>query len=229
MRESLRKVVENAPGLKTRYEKAVRATVEGLVLSGIAMSYAGISRPASGLEHYFSHLWEMMALDRGTPYELHGIQVGVGTLIVLRLYDRIRHMTPDRKTAEEFMGKFSNEKWEAMIRRIFGKAAETVIAQEHAQFHKNDPQRHAQRLNNIISGWGEIQRFIAEELPDTEAIAALMRDLGMPMTPADIGVSDQDTQDAFIASRDIRDKYLTSSLLWDMGVLYGMRAMEEQD
>ena len=229
MRESLRKVVGNAPGLKTRDEKAVRATVEGLVLSGIAMSYAGISRPASGLEHYFSHLWEMMALDRGTPYELHGIQVGVGTLIVLRLYDRIRHMTPDRETAEKFMAAFDNGEWEAMIRRIFGKAAETVIAQEHAQFHKNDPARHAQRLNNIISGWGEIQRFIAEELPDTEAIAALMRDLGMPMVPADIGISDQDTQDAFIASRDIRDKYLTSSMLWDMGLLYGMKAMEERE
>ena len=51
----------------------------------------------------------------------------------------------------------------------------------------------------------------------------------MPMLPADIDISRQDTEDAFIASRDIRDKYLTSSLLWDMGVLYGMRAMEEQD
>ena len=228
MRESLRKIVENARGLKTREEKAVQATVEGLVLSGIAMSYAGISRPASGLEHYFSHLWEMMALDRGTPYELHGIQVGVGTLIVLRLYDRIRRMTPDRATAEAFMQSFSNEEWEKMIRRIFGKAAETVIRQEHEKDHKNDPARHARRLENILNGWPQILRIIDEELPDARDIAALMRDLGMPMVPADIGISAQDTQDAFIASRDIRDKYLTSSLLWDMGVLYGMRAMEEE-
>ena len=226
MRESLRKIVENAPGLKNRDAKAVQATVEGLVLSGIAMSYAGISRPASGLEHYFSHLWEMMALDRGTPYELHGIQVGVGTLIVLRLYDEIRKMTPDRQLAQDFIDHFSNEEWEAMIRRVFGKAAETVIQQEHAQFHKNDPARHARRLDNIISGWQEIRRFIAEELPETETIAALMRDLGMPMTHADIGISRQDTQDAFIASRDIRDKYLTSSMLWDMGVLYSMQVPE---
>ena len=224
MRESLRKVVENAPGLKNRDEKAVQATVEGLVLSGIAMSYAGISRPASGLEHYFSHLWEMMCLDRGKPYELHGIQVGVGTLLTLRLYDKIRNMTPDRKTAEAFMAGFSNDEWEAMIRRVFGKAAEAVIRQEHETFHKNDPARHARRLDNIIDGWSEIQRFIAEELPETETIAGLMRDLGMPMEPADIGISRQDTEDAFIASRDIRDKYLTSSMLWDMGLLYRMKA-----
>ena len=226
MRESLRRIVESAPGLKNRDEKAVRATVEGLVLSGIAMSYAGISRPASGLEHYFSHLWEMMALDRGTPYELHGIQVGVGTLIVLKLYDEIRKLTPDRQVAEDFINSFSNEEWEAMIRRIFGKAAETVIHQEHTVFHKNDKARHAVRLDNIMNGWDEIQRFIAEELPETETIAAMMENLGMPMTPADIGISREDTENAFIGSRDIRDKYLSSSMLWDLGLLYTTKVPE---
>lgn len=226
MRESLRRIVESASGLKNRDEKAVRATVEGLVLSGIAMSYAGISRPASGLEHYFSHLWEMMALDRGTPYELHGIQVGVGTLITLKLYDQIRKMTPDRRTAQDFIDHFSNEEWEAMIRRIFGKAAETVIRQEHEVFHKNDKARHAARLDKIINGWSEIQRFIAEEIPETETIAAMMRDLGMPMVPADIDISREDTENAFIGSRDIRDKYLSSSLLWDMGLLYTTKVPE---
>ena len=226
MRESLRRIVESAPGLKERDEKAVRATVEGLVLSGIAMSYAGISRPASGLEHYFSHLWEMMALDRGTPYELHGIQVGVGTLIVLKLYDEIRKLTPDRQVAEDFINSFSNEEWEAMIRRIFGKAAETVIQQEHTVFHKNDKARHALRLDRIMNGWDEIQRFIAEELPETETIAAMMENLGMPMVPADIGISREDTENAFIGSRDIRDKYLSSSMLWDLGLLYSTKVPE---
>jgi len=227
MRESLRKVVQNAPGLKTRDAAAVQATVEGLVLSGIAMSYAGISRPASGLEHYFSHLWEMMALDRGTPYELHGIQVGVGTLITLKLYDQIRTMRPDRAVAQAFMDSFTDEMWQAHIRRIFGSAAETVIRQEHEIFHKNDKARHARRLEKIISGWQDIQRFIEEELPDTQTIAGLMRDLGMPMVPADINISREDTENAFIGSRDIRDKYLSSSMLWDMGVLYTTRLPEE--
>ena len=46
-----------------------------------------------------------------------------------------------------------------------------------------------------------------------------MRACGMPMTPADLGVSLQDTLDALVGSRDLRDKYLTSSLLWDLGLL----------
>ena len=224
MRASLDKIVKAAPGLKHRDPAAVDATVEGLVLSGVAMSYAGVSRPASGLEHYFSHLWEMMALDRNTPYELHGIQVGVGTLLTLKVYDTIRTLRPDREKAESFMRNFDNAAWEAMIRRIFGKAAEAVIEQEHTKQHKNDAARHAARIEKILAHWDEILRIIDESLPSTEFIAGLMADLEMPMTPEDISVSRQDTIDAFQASRDIRDKYLTSSMLWDMGLLYEMEA-----
>lgn len=220
MRSSLQKIVANANGLKDRDPVAVQSTVEGLVLSGIAMSYAKISRPASGLEHYFSHVWEMMALDRGTPYELHGIQVGVGTYLTLRLYDRIRTLNPSRETAQAFMDSFDNAAWEAMIRRVFGKAAENIIRQEHEQQHNNDKTLHAKRLDRILAHWDEILRIIDEELPSTEEIAGFMRSLGMPMEPADIQISAQDTQDAFITSRDIRAKYLTSSMLWDLGLLY---------
>ena len=31
--------------------------------------------------------------------------------------------------------------------------------------------------------------------------------------------NEQDVRDAFLCSRDIRDKYLTSSMLWDIGLL----------
>ena len=220
MRASLKKMVDHAPGLSKRDPAAVQATLEGLILSGIAMSYAGISRPASGLEHYFSHLWEMMALERGRSFELHGIQVGVGTLKVLKLYDLIRTLRPDREKAEAFMRNFSNETWESEVRRILGRAGEAIILQEHTSFHNNDAQEHAERLEKIIAHWDDILRMIDEELPETAKIEALMRDLGMPMEPEDIGIDRQDTVDAFRASRDTRKKYLTSSMLWDMGELY---------
>lgn len=220
MRATLRKIRENAPGLRERDPQAVQATVEGLVLSGVAMSFAGFSRPASGLEHYFSHLWEMMALERGREFELHGIQVGVGTLKTLRLYERIRGMKPDRETALAFVRTFSEEKWESELRRILGSAGEAVIELERTKFHNNDPRAHAVRLERIIAHWDDILRIIDEELPPVEEIAGLMRSLDMAMEPEDIGIDRQDTVDAFRASRDTRKKYLTSSMLWDLGVLY---------
>jgi glycerol-1-phosphate dehydrogenase [NAD(P)+] len=226
VRTSLKKCISAADGLERREPAAIQSITEGLVLSGIAMSYAKFSRPASGLEHYFSHLWEMMALDRGKGFELHGIQVGVGTYLTLRLYDAIRLMVPSRLKAEAFIAGFDNSAWEEEMRGIFGKAADAIITDEHTKFHKNDPPRHAVRLHAILTNWNEIQTIISQELPATVTIRQLMNKMHMPMTPADLGISPEDTQAAFIGSRDIRDKYLTSSLLWDLGLLHEIHPLE---
>ena len=109
------------------------------------------------------------------------------------------------------------------MRAIFGKAAEIVISGEHESYQKNDPDRHKTRLNNILTHWGEIQDIIARELPPADEVAALMRGLQMPMVPADIGIRREDVYAAFIGSRDVRDKYMTSLLLWDLGLLHEMR------
>ena len=49
-----------------------------------------------------------------------------------------------------------------------------------------------------------------------------MTGCGMPMRPKDLGISDDDVRDALKASRDIRNKYLSSTMLWDLGLLYDM-------
>lgn len=225
VRTSLKKCVGAADGLVKRDAAAVEAVFEGLVLSGVAMSFAGVSRPASGLEHYFSHLWEMMALDRGESSALHGLQVGVGTLLTLELLKRLAEETPSRARAEAMINNFSQDAWEASMRRIFGKAADAVITMEQNVYHKNDPAKHVQRFNRIAQHWPEIQRIIKEQLPEVTAIRALMQRLGMPDTPDALGVSETDTKNAYLGSREIRDKYLTSSLLWDMGLLEAYAAV----
>jgi len=222
MRSALKRIIIHVSGLRERDPDAVQATVEGLVLSGIAMSYVGSSRPASGFEHYFSHLWEMMALERGLPFELHGIQVGVGTLQALRVFDRIRALRPDREKALAFVREFDQEKWNNELRRILGKTGETVIALERDIFHNNDAAEHAMRIERIVEHWDDILCFMDEELPATCEIERMMEAFGMAMTPEDIGFTHQDMMDAFHAARDTRKKYLTSSLLWDMGELYEM-------
>lgn len=217
MRAALKKIVRAADGITQRDPDAIQSIAEGLILAGIAMAYAEISRPASGLEHYFSHMWEMQALERGKPYDLHGIQVGIGTVLSMKLYRKIRTVKPDRALAEAHMKAFDRAQWEAQVRRIFGKTADEIIAIED-KTHKNDPARHAVRLNNLIDHWDEILKIIDEELPDYETLCNLMASTGMPMRPSEIGVSLDDTVDAFLGARDIRDKYLSCSFLWDLGL-----------
>ena len=71
--------------MKTQYEVIcpdfINVLANSLVLSGIAMDYAGSSRPVSGSEHLFSH-----ALDYySNKQNLHGIQVALGTVAMLKL------------------------------------------------------------------------------------------------------------------------------------------------
>lgn len=217
MRAALKKVMDASEGVAKRDPDAVQAIAEGLVIGGVAMAYAEISRPASGLEHYFSHMWEMMALERGLPYDLHGIQVGVGTVLCMKLYQKIREITPDRAKGEAHMKAFDRAQWEAQIRRIFGKTADEIIAIED-KTKKNDPARHAKRLDNLCNHWDEILKIMDEELPDYDWLYAKLAATGMPMKPSDIGVPMDDVVNAFVGARDIRDKYLSCSFLWDLGL-----------
>ncbi|MBQ2462692.1 MAG: iron-containing alcohol dehydrogenase, partial [Clostridia bacterium] len=84
---ALNQVTEQAQKLLQRDPEAVRSVMEGLVIAGMAMNYAGVSRPASGTEHYFSHIWDMRSLAfEDASSELHGIQAGLGTLYTLIAY-----------------------------------------------------------------------------------------------------------------------------------------------
>ncbi len=60
--------------------------MDALITSGYAMVIAGNSRPASGGEHHTSHWLEMDYVKKGLPVPLHGIKVGLGTLVCISLY-----------------------------------------------------------------------------------------------------------------------------------------------
>jgi len=76
-------IIDAAGSIKPGLEKSARIVTKALISSGVAMSIAGSSRPASGSEHKFSH-----ALDRIAPKPaLHGEQCGVGTIMMMYLHN----------------------------------------------------------------------------------------------------------------------------------------------
>ena len=215
---SLQKTAAAARGIVRREESAVQAVAEGLILSGVGIAFAGCSHPASGLEHYFSHCWEMMALERGRPCELHGIQVCVGMLLTLRLLEAMRGVRPDMARAEAAADRFDAAAWEANLRCVFPKAADDLLALE-ARAGKNERTARLRRARRIVERWDEILEVFDRTLPDRTEIEALLAEIGVPCTPREIGISADDVVDAFVCSRDIRDKYLLSSLIWDIGYM----------
>ena len=218
IRCAVRRCVENAEGLLRREEAAVQAVFEGLVIGGVAMNYAGLSRPASGAEHYISHVLDMRGAEFGTPVELHGIQCAVGTRIAVQLYEKIKTLTPDRKKALESVGKFDYSNWSAELRHLLGKGAESMIALE-AKEGKYDTEAHEKRLEIILQNWDVLLKIMDEELPAFVQLEKLLDKMEMPKTLGEIGTEDEMLDVIFRATKDIRDKYVLSRLAWDLGIL----------
>lgn len=223
IRGAVKKCAEQAGGLLSREEEAVRAVFEGLIIGGVAMSYAGVSRPASGVEHYFSHVWDMRALEFGTHMELHGLQCAVGTLTAVRLYEKIRKMTPDREKALAYVRAFDYRKWKEMLQAFLGKSSDAMIALEEKE-HKYDKALHEKRLETIIEKWDEILAIIDEELPPADQIEAILARIEAPKSMEELGIQDTSLRTTFQATKDIRDKYVLSRLAWDLGVIEELTA-----
>ena len=218
VRNSLQTCVAHADGLAARDPEAVQHVMEGLVLSGLAMGFAGVTRPASGMEHYFSHLWDMRALEFGWEEHLHGEQVGIGTLLSLKIYERLRCVQPDRRKALAAAATFSLPDWEEEMRAFLGNSAEGIIALEQKE-GKFDRGKHAMRLEVILQKWPLLQQIMREELPEAQMVESLLKKLGAKTEPQQLGLDQETVRRTFIATKDIRDKYIGSRLLWDLGLL----------
>ncbi len=79
-------VVRRAKFIKEGLEESARIVVKALIGSGVAMSIAGSSRPASGSEHLFSHALDLLSKKYGFKPAPHGLQCGVGAIMMMWLH-----------------------------------------------------------------------------------------------------------------------------------------------
>ena len=85
VKEALSRPKDLAAGIPEAYE----GLCTGLVMSGLAMQVANSTRPASGADHYFSHLWELDHLGAELDPPLsHGFKVAIGTLAMTAFYEK---------------------------------------------------------------------------------------------------------------------------------------------
>lgn len=77
-----RMIVERASDIRPGLDESAKIVVKALISSGVAMSIAGSSRPASGSEHKFAHSVNRIAPGRA----LHGELCGLGTIMMMYLH-----------------------------------------------------------------------------------------------------------------------------------------------
>ncbi len=208
--------VDNIGGLIKREDTAIEAVFCGLVLGGVGMNYALCSRPASGVEHYFSHILDMRALEFNTPLSTHGIQCAIGTLYAIKIYEQLKNYKISKEKAVSFVKNFNFNAYSKKMREFIGKASISMIENEKVD-KKYDPVLHQNRIEKIISNWDKIVSFI-NELPSYNTLLSLLKSIGAPTRFCDIGLNENIKFDTFTFTKDIRNKYVLSTLCFDLGI-----------
>lgn len=81
--------LDNPQQIRNKEPEALKALFDALLYSSMAMTMTGTSSPASGGEHLISHSLDMLAMRDGGKHDLHGRQVGVASILMAALYQKV--------------------------------------------------------------------------------------------------------------------------------------------
>ncbi|MCL2014980.1 MAG: sn-glycerol-1-phosphate dehydrogenase [Defluviitaleaceae bacterium] len=194
------KVTEESP-------EAAAALMEALVLSGLCMTLANNTRPASASEHLIAHYWEMKKLEHGEPMPFHGTKVGVATLMVTKLY----HDIIDGRYGEPTFGT-DNVDWEKVY-KIYGPLFKPELDKV------NNPSIMENTSAEILKQhWQDICKIMREELPTYDHLLNLMNKAKAVTSIEGIQVSKQLALDALEIHPYMRYRVNLTRLLPILGI-----------
>ena len=197
--------LECPKALRAGDASATEALFQALLLTGAAMTMAESSAPASGGEHMISHTLDMMDSLDGAGHDLHGRQVGVGTVIASELYRRL--LAIERPVFREPP---------AVDAKFWGALAPS-IQQEYA---KKLP-RLAQVAKSLSTGdaWENLRAELSAMVRPSEVIRDCLRDAGAAWRPADIGCDAARVRTALLHAHEIRSRVTVLDLAWMTGIM----------
>ena len=210
--QMVHKTLNLAEGLVNRDAQSVQVLMEALVIVGIAMSFAGSSRPASGSEHHFSHFFEITGIVNGEEYLPHGIDVAYSTVITAALREKILN-TPWPDTQY----RLDRDAYVAEMTRIYGPVAEGCIAlQDKVGLYNKD------MLSVYKAKEAEIRQVLSQ-MPTAEEIQGMLEAVGLDMGEFYKLYSQEKLADAVSYAKELKDRYSVLWMYYDMfgGEKYG--------
>ncbi len=190
---------------------AMERLVNTLLLSGFGTAICGNSLPASQGEHLISHYSDMLPQD-GRPFSFHGEQIGVTTLTMARLQERMLEGPAPVLVVDDSS--------EAGFAAHFGAALGPSCWKEFAQKRLTADKIDA--LNaKIAAGWETIRARISAVTVASDSLALVLARAGAPRTPDDLGWPRDFYRDAVRHARKIRNRYTFLDLAADAGRLEG--------
>lgn len=190
VQDNIRAWLNDPDGVAAGEPDALRALMDGLLISGFAMQDYGNSRPASGSEHQISHVWEMEGLSVAGEPAAHGACVGVGSVAMLALYEwflarDVGQRAAARRGAPEADPRAADAEAVASFARP--ELAEAARAEVAAKLDGSS--RREKRLEALAQGWSVLRIRLSDRLIAASDMQHWLRASGAAAHPADLGVS----------------------------------------
>ncbi len=202
-------------------ETKITALTTALIMSGEAMLAWGNSRPASGSEHHLAHYWEMEAALRGRGDHLHGIKVGIATMIVSGYYHRLSSLTI--KEIEESVTNNhyeSDPDYRSRIKAVFGPLAKMILSDLDGYY--SDSTLRKKRQIEIQNNWCLLKKLVREKIPAPDQIKSILKQAKAPWSPREIGISAAELELALENAKEVRKRYTVFRLAEDLGWKFPM-------
>lgn len=207
--EMLNATLPLAKKLLDRDEESVKILTEALIIVGIAMSFAGNSRPASGSEHHLSHYFEITGIIDNEEYLPHGTDVAFSTVVTAKIRE---FLTSSSFPTEGFV--MPSDTYESEMKRVYKTVADGCIAlQEKVGNYSSS------RISAYLNNEKEIKAILSE-CPTAEKIEQILSDIGLDMALFHDTYSDKKISDAIKYAKDLKDRY---TVLWMYYDLFGVK------
>ena len=191
---------------------------EGLAATGYSMQMMLDSRPASGSEHLFSHVWEMEGLQKDGQDVSHGFKVGVGLLATSLLMEFVIN-TPVKEAFAKAAPVLSENERVAeidnlLVKNCYGSEPKKISL---AKFRTGSAAEERREL--IAKVWEELQGKLKNQLYTYEELKAMLKEANCPVTPQEIGLTKEQFLHGIKTAQLIRNRYTILDFLYEAGLL----------
>lgn len=154
------------------------------------------------------------------PPLTHGLKVGLGTISVLALWDKILDIDFSALDIDAAVAKWPTaDEQEAIVRKSFtGAMLEPSVKQTMAKYIDADALR--ARLAIVKEKWPEIQQRCRSQVMPAVDVESILKQVGAVYHPGQIGLTEQRFHDTYYRARLIRSRYTLLDFLFETGVLH---------
>ena len=221
VQKNLRKALSDPAAVADGDVEATGMLADGLIMSGFAMQAISSSRPASGTDHQFSHFWDMEGLCYNGRHVSHGFKVGIGTMVSTACLEFLISKDLTKLDIDACVAAWPTwEAQEAYIRKIFeGKPGHLARGLAESRAKYCGPEEIRCQLNAIVAVWPELRERIREQIIPFDDVKEMLRLVGAPSRPEEIGVSKARLRDTFKCIPFMRNRYTGIDLIYRAGLL----------